>query len=60
MHRKEMAEFQIVIISFIKKRFNRKWDKDSVLKRIEEEEKKVGGGWTKKNVNKFRSLSFEQ
>jgi hypothetical protein len=37
--------------------FNREWAKDCVLKKMK---KKKGVRWTKKNGNKFRSLSFEQ
>jgi hypothetical protein len=52
MHRKEIAKFQLVIISFIKKWLNRKWGKDSVLKKIEKEEKKLmGGGRRKMSIN---------
>jgi hypothetical protein len=61
MHRKEIAKFQMVIISFIRKGLIGSGIKILFLKKLKKKKKKKGRwGWTKKNGNKFRSLSFEQ
>lgn len=59
MQRKGISKFQTAIIFFIRKYIMGNGLK-AVLKKLKKMKEKRGLRWTKKNGNKFRSLSFEQ